>query len=147
MASRWHRSVLVLACAGLLLTGCGVAEEAGPEPRDRLTSADTSDTADTGDPSGSAGPPPPGGADAAVLVGRALGARAANDSTESAALVLAASRACPDPGAARRLGEVAAIATRWSAALLDGRPKAQAVTEAQLAKVDWDALAAACQTR
>jgi hypothetical protein len=28
--------------------------------------------------------------------------------------------------------------------LQDGRPKAQAVTEAQLADVDWDALMAAC---
>jgi hypothetical protein len=64
---------------------------------------------------------------------------------EFAALVLAASRACPDPDAARRLGEVAATAARWSAAVQDGRPKAQAVTEAQLAKVDWDGLAAACR--
>ncbi|HYO19489.1 MAG TPA: hypothetical protein VES02_12580 [Dermatophilaceae bacterium] len=56
----------------------------------------------------------------------------------------AAGKVCPGPGAARRLGDVAAIASRWSSALLDGRPKVQAVTEAQLAKVDWDALVAAC---
>jgi hypothetical protein len=58
--------------------------------------------------------------------------------------VSAAGKACPDPGAARRLGELSAIASRWSLALLDGRPKVQAVTEAQLAAVDWDALVAAC---
>jgi hypothetical protein len=39
---------------------------------------------------------------------------------------------------------VAAIAARWSAAVQDGRPKAQAVAEAQLDTVEWDALVAAC---
>jgi hypothetical protein len=132
--------VAALACAGALLTGCSdVADDGGTQQGDRLASPDTRD------PSGSEGTPPSGGANAAGLVERALAARAANDSTEFAALLSAASRQCPDADAARRLGEVAAIAARWSAAVQDGRPKAQAVTEAQLAKVDWDALAASCR--
>lgn len=139
MASRWHRSVAVLACAGLLLAGCGDAGDDGPvQQRDRLASSQT------GDDGGSAQARPTLQEDAAALVERALAARAANDSAEFAALVSAAARACTDPGAARRLGDLAVTAGRWSSALQDGRPKAQRVTELQLAKVDWDALAATC---
>jgi hypothetical protein len=131
--------VAVLACAGLLLVGCGDSADDSPvQQRDRLAS---SDTAGGG---GSAQPRPTLQEDAAALVERALAARAANDSAEFAALVLAAANACPDPSAARRLGDLAATAGRWSSALQDGRPKVQRVTELQLAKVDWDALAAAC---
>lgn len=75
---------------------------------------------------------------------RALAARSANAPAEFAELLTAASRACPDPDAARRLGEVAAIAARWSSALLDGRPKAQKVTEEQLAAIEWDGLVDSC---
>lgn len=136
-----HRSLVVLACAGLLLAGCGDAGENGfVQQRDRLASPAAPDA---GGPSGSAEAPRPRQEDVAALVERALVARD-NDSEEFAELVAAAGKVCPDPGAARRLGDVAAIASRWSSALLDGRPKAQAVTEAQLAKVDWDALVAAC---
>jgi hypothetical protein len=39
---------------------------------------------------------------------------------------------------------VAVIAPRWSSAVLEGRPKAQAVTESQLDTIDWDALVSAC---
>lgn len=123
VASRWRRSAIVLACVAPLLAGCGDAAGQGE----------------------SAGAPPSRQEDAATLVQRALAARAANDPAEFAALVSAASRSCPAPGAARRLGEVAGIAARWSSALLEGRPKAQAVTEAQLSRVDWEALAAACE--
>jgi hypothetical protein len=140
VAARWLRPLAVLACAALLLTGCGDAGDDGPRQGDRLASPDS------GPDGGSAAVPPSRQEDAAELVERALAARAANDPAQFAALVLAASRACPDPDAARRLGAVAATTARWSSAVLEGRPKAQAVTEAQLAEVDWDALGAACVT-
>jgi hypothetical protein len=131
--------VAVLACAGLLLAGCGDAGDDRPvQQRDRLASSRTA-----GD-GGSAQARPTLQEDAAALVGRALAARTANDSAEFAALLLAAAKACPDPSAARRLSDLAATAGRWSSALQDGRPKVQRVTELQLAKADWDALAAAC---
>ena len=88
-------------------------------------------------------PLPPGQQDVAALIERALAARAVNDS-DFASLERAAGTACPDPRAARRLGDAAAMAARWSSAVQDGRPKAQAVAEAQLDTVDWDALVAAC---
>jgi hypothetical protein len=128
-----------VACAGLLLAGCSEAGDDGPVERGaQLASPDIADRA------GSAEAGPPRDEDAAALVQGALDARAANRPTEFAVLLSAAGKACPDPGASRRLGEVAGIAARWSSALQDGRPKAQAVTEAQLADVDWDALMAAC---
>jgi hypothetical protein len=139
VAARWLRSLALLACAALLLAGCGDAGEP-VDQRDRLVSPDNPTTG----PRGQSAASPSRQEDAAALVERALAARAANDQAEFAALVSAASQACPDPGASRRLGEVAGIAARWASALLEGRPKAQAVTEAQLATVDWDALAAAC---
>lgn len=142
MASRWHRSVAVLACAGLLLVACGDGADDGPvQQRDRLSSPDAPDTGGHG---GSADAPAPGEDDAAEVIDQALAARATNDSAQFAALVSAAAQACPDERAAGRLGEVAAIAERWSSALQDGRPKVQAVTENQLAQVDWDALVGAC---
>jgi len=111
-------------CAGLLVAGCGDGddgEDGGVQQRDRLSSPDT-----------------------AALVEQALAARAKNDSAEFASLVATAAEACPDGGTAGRLGEVAVIAARWSSALQDGRPKVQAVTEDQLAGVDWDALVQGC---
>lgn len=118
MGSRWCRSLAVLACAGLLLTGCG--DSAGD---DRV---------------------PLGQEDAAALLERALAARSENRLTEFAALVSAAGKTCPDPGASRRLGQLGIIAGQWSSAVEAGRPKLQATTEAQLAEADWDGLAAAC---
>lgn len=87
---------------------------------------------------------PPATQDAADLIQRALAAREADDLDEFADLVSAAASSCQDLAASGRLGEVAVIAGRWSAAVLEGRPKQQAVTEAQLAEVDWAALATAC---
>lgn len=138
MGSHWCRSVAVLACAGLLLAGCGYSADVDPVAQgEQLASPETAG------PEGST-LPPPRQEDAATLIERALAARSANSLAEFAALVLAAGKACPDPGASRRLGQLAIIADRWSSAVEAGRPKMQAVTEAQLAAVDWDALAAAC---
>ncbi len=137
MGSRWRRSVAGLACAGLLLAGCGDSAN-DPVPQGQPLAS-----SETAGPEGSA-LPPPRQEDAATLLERALAARSVNSLTEFAALVSDAGKACPDPGASRRLGQLAIIAGRWSSAVEAGRPKVQAVTEAQLAAVDWDALAAAC---
>jgi hypothetical protein len=83
-------------------------------------------------------------ADAGALLEQALSARAAQDPPRFAALVAQAAESCADPAAARRLGEVSAIAGRWADALAFARPKVQARTEAQLAEVEWDELIAAC---
>jgi hypothetical protein len=123
--------MVAMACAGLVLAGCGGA----PTPPAPASPSVPGTTAPS---------PAPPQADAADLLARALAVQA-SDSAQFAALVSAAAAACPDPDAARRLGTVAVTAARWSAALQDGRPKAQAVTEAQLARVDWDALGAACR--
>lgn len=120
MGSSRHRSVVVLVCAGLLLAGCGSSADDGPAPQ---------------------GEPPDS---AATLVEQALAARSANRLAEFGELVSAAAKACPDAQASRRLGELAVISGRWASAVEAGRPKLQAVTEAQLAEVDWDALVAAC---
>ena len=87
--------------------------------------------------------PPQSLEDVGTLVERALAARS-DRPAEFAALISAAGQACGDPDAARRLGQVAVIAPRWSSAVLEGRPKAQAVTESQLVTIDWDALVSAC---
>ena len=138
MGSRWRRSVTGLACAGLLLAGCGGSADVDPAAQgEPLASPGASGT------EGST-LPPPRPQDAATLLERALAARSANSLTEFATLVSAAGKACPDPGASRRLEQLAIIADRWSSAVEFGRPKVQAVTEAQLAAADWDALAAAC---
>jgi hypothetical protein len=128
--------VIALACAGLVLVGCGAASPAPTAPAAPASSA----AADTGASPSLA----PAQEDAAALLARALAVQAA-DSAQFAALVSAAAAACGDPDAARRLGTAAVTAARWSAALQEGRPKAQAVTEAQLARVDWEALGAACR--
>jgi hypothetical protein len=109
-------------------------QQSGP-----ITLPDTPDAGADGVPAA----PAQSDEDAGSLVERALALRD-DRPAEFPALVSAASQACSDPDAARRLGEVALIATRWSSALLEGRPKAQAVTEAQLATIDWDALVSAC---
>jgi hypothetical protein len=137
VASRWLQSVAGVACAGLLLAGCGGADVDPLQP-DQLA------TSEAGGGGGSAQARPTDPEDTTELVERALAARAANRPAEFAALVAVAAKACPDPSAARRLGDLAAIAARWSSALQDGRPKAQLVAEGLLAKADWDALAAAC---
>jgi hypothetical protein len=130
--------VAVLAFAGLLVAGCGGSADVDTVPQgEPLASSET-----TG-PEGST-LPPPRQEDAAALVERALAARSANSPAEFAVLVSAAGNACTDPEASRRLGQLAIIAGRWSSAVEAGRPKVQAVTEAQLAAADWDALAAAC---
>jgi hypothetical protein len=104
-----------LACMSLLLAGCaGSAVPAADEE------------------------------DAATLIAQALAARSADRLSEFADLVAAAGTECPDPRASGRLGELAVIAGRWAAAVELNRPKVQAVTEAQLADVDWETLAAAC---
>jgi hypothetical protein len=126
----------VLACGVVLLAGCGLgSDDAGPQP---------AGTASAGALGGSAAASAPPAGDADALLEQALAAREANDPAGFAALVLAAAQACPVADAASRLGQVAVTAQRWSGAVLDGRPKAQAVTEAQLAEVDWDALGSAC---
>lgn len=131
----------MLTCAGLLLVGCNNGGADDPvQQRDRLSSPDAPDTGGHG----ASADPPEAGEGAVALVDKALAARATNDSAQFAALVSAAAQACADPASARRLGQVAAIADRWSSALQDGRPKVQAVTEDQLAQIDWDALVAAC---
>lgn len=127
MQVRLPRPVWTPALAVLLLVGCG-----GPSGSNA--------------PSGTPAPAPSAEVDAAAIVERALAARSANAPTEFAALLATASGACPDRDAQQRLGEVAAIAARWSSALLDGRPKAQKVTEDQLAAIDWDELVAPCGT-
>ena len=138
MRSRWRGSVAVLTVAGLLIAGCGESSDVDTVPQGQtLASPETSR------PEGST-LPPPRQEDAAALVERALAARSANSPAEFAALVSAAGNACPDPEASRRLGQLAIIAGRWSSAVEAGRPKVQAVTEAQLVAADWDALAAAC---
>jgi hypothetical protein len=94
----------------------------------------------------SAAPPPDTAveADAAALLEQALAARAAEDPQRFAALVAQAAASCTDPAAARRLGELSAIAGRWADSLAFARPKVQARTESQLAEVEWDALISAC---
>lgn len=140
MATHRIRSWIALACVGLLLAACGDAGGAGSvQLREPAAVPETPDTGPDGVPAATA----KGHEDAATLVERALAAQA-DRPAEVSALISAASRACPDPDAARRLGEVSLIAARWSSALLEGRPKAQAVTEAQLATIDWDALVSAC---
>jgi hypothetical protein len=123
--------VVAPVCVGLLLVGCGSADEGEPLAPSELGRGQSSQAL------------PQGQQDVAALIERALAARAVNDS-DFASLVRAAGTACADPRAARRLGDVAAMAARWSSAVQDGRPKAQAVAEAQLDTVDWDALVAAC---
>lgn len=115
MGTRQRGFAAALACTGLLLAGCG----------------------------GSA-PPAAVEEDAATLIAQALAARADDRLSEFADLVAAAGTACPDPRASGRLGELAVIAGRWASAVELNRPKVQAVTEAQLADVDWEALAAEC---
>lgn len=138
MGSRWRRSVAGLACAGLLLAGCGGFADVDP-----VAQGEPLASSDSAGPEGST-LPPPRPEDAATLVERALAARSANNLTEFGALVSAAGQACPNDAASRRLGQLAIIADRWSSAVEAGRPKQQAVTEAQLAAVDWDELVAAC---
>jgi hypothetical protein len=140
MAARRIRSALALACAGLVLAGCGaVGGEGSAQQSEPIASA----RAPGADPAGAAAAPAEGYEDAHTLVERALAVRA-DRPAEFPVLISAASRACPDPDAARRLGEVARIAGRWSSALLGSFPKIQAVTEAQLAAIDWDALVSDC---
>jgi hypothetical protein len=115
MGTRQRRLAVALACSGLLLVGCG------------------GDAAPTTAPE-----------DAGTLIAQALAARSADRLSEFADLVAAAGTVCPDPRASGRLGELAVMAGRWASAVELNRPKVQAVTEAQLADVDWQALAAAC---
>lgn len=130
--------MVTLTSAGLLLAGCGNATDDDSAQQSGALSA-----SEAGGPGGSSSPPP-SQQDAADLIAQALAARSENRLREFADLVSAAGQVCPDPGAAGRLGEVAVIAGRWASALEAGRPKVQGVTEAQLASVDWDELAAAC---
>lgn len=129
-----------MASAVLLLAGCGGSTGDSA----RLPDSASPNVSSPGPAGDSAPPARPSGEDAVALVDQALAARDGNDPAEFAALLSAASLACPDPDAGRRLAEVAAIASRWSSALLDGRPKAQKVTEEQLAAVGWSELAAPC---
>lgn len=138
--TRFLGHALAAACAGMLLAACGGSSGTSPPP----ATLPSPDAVGSSAPGGPATPAGSAEADAAAIVERALAARTANVPTEFAALLAAASEACPDPDAGRRLGEVAAIAARWSAALLDGRPKAQKVTEEQLAAIDWGGLVAPC---
>jgi len=141
VGSCWRHCVAVLACAGLLLAGCADSADGGlVPPGESLASPETTGLEESA-------LPPPRQEDAAELLERALAARSANRLTEFAALVSAAAAACPDPDASRRLGQLGIIADRWSSAVEAGRPKVQAMTEAQLAEADWDRLAAACVAR
>lgn len=145
MDTRRHRLarcswVLVLALA---LTGCSGDDDPDPvQQRDRNSSVDAPDTGGHGD-SGSAVDGSAGGSPSA-LVEQALAAQADNEPTEFASLLAEAAEACAEPEASRRLVEVSLIAERWSSALADGRPKVQAVTEDQLAQIDWEQLSDAC---
>ena len=128
--------------ATTLVTGCGSQDASAPsQQRDRASSPDAPDTGGYG-----ADEAPAGTRDAAPgdVIDDALAARDANDPIRFATLVGEAGDACADAAAAQRLAEVALIADRWAQALADGRPKVQAVTEDQLAEVDWAGLAAGC---
>jgi hypothetical protein len=120
MVPRRSRSLTAIAGVGLLVAGCSGTGADGPSSSARD--------------------------DAGTLVQQALDARSANDVAQFAALVSSAGKACADADAARRLGELAVIAGRWATAVQQGRPKQQATTEAQLAQVDWAALASSCGT-
>jgi hypothetical protein len=126
-------------CVGLLVVGLGQADVGRADLGEPIADRAASGT-ELGQPNMAL---PSGDSDVTELIDRALAARVVNG-VDFAALVRAAGTACPDRGAARRLGDVAAMAARWSSAVQDGRPKAQAVAEAQLDTVDWDALVAAC---
>jgi hypothetical protein len=116
MGTRRHRSVALLALAGMLLVGCSGSPSDASAPGDEVT----------------------------PLIDEALLARDDGDIATFSALLGQAADVCAEPSTARRLDEVSLIAGRWAAALADGRPKVQAVTEDQLAGLDWDALVDAC---
>jgi hypothetical protein len=78
------------------------------------------------------------------LVQLALVARGVSDIPTFAATLEQAADVCADPQASARLDQVAAVAQRWADSLADGRPKVQATSEALLADVPWDDLAAGC---
>ena len=78
------------------------------------------------------------------LLDQLLAAKSAGDPQGFATLVAQAAASCADPSAARRLGQLSAVAGRWADSIAFARPKAQARTEAQLAEVDWEELVATC---
>jgi hypothetical protein len=123
-----------LALAALLLVGCG-SPEADP--------ARASSAADVGvQPSTPRSSPEPQAG--APLPEQLFAARSGGDPRQFASLVSRAAATCGDPDAARRLGQVSAVAERWADAIAFARPKAQARAEAQLAEVDWAAALAGC---
>ena len=142
--------VLAALLATAVSAGCGSQDGSAPsQQRDRASSPDAPDTGGygSGTAPGEAGDDAAAGASEATpgdVIDEALSAREANDAARFATLVGQASATCADPAASQRLAEVALIADRWAQALADGRPKVQAVTEDQLADVDWAGLVAAC---
>jgi hypothetical protein len=116
----------ILTCAAVLVVGCGTPRQADP--------------ASAATPASS----PPTTIAEPVTAEQLRTARSAGDPRRFAALVSRAAASCPDPDAARSLGQASAVAERWADAIALARPKVQARTEAQLSAVTWETLLAAC---
>ena len=135
----------MLVLLGAVAGGCSSSDSFDPmQQRDRDSSPDAPDTGGHGNDS--AGDPDAGATagDAVAAIDAARAAQAGNDPQAFVLLLEQAQAWCPDPGASNRLAELGVLADRWAAALADGRPKVQAVTERQLAGADWDGLAQDC---
>lgn len=130
MPAHRRRTGTIVAAATVLLVGCGAPAQ-GPPPASSWPA--------------SAGPTAsPDAASPTTLLDELLAARAQGEPQRFAALVSRAAASCTDADAARTLGQLSAVATRWAESVTSARPKAQARTEAQLSAVAWSELLAAC---